>query len=173
MNSLFCQDSTKHRVLAIEHIRKFKRAVFVPGDLIRFQMNDGKAVYSGMLSEVTDTSFVIVHGVTVANLHDVSQRVMREEVLFRFLRTVYIRPNRRTKGWDFFEGMMSGGLIGGGVMNTVLLPIDAALAGSRVNRTSLGIGIGMLVSGALIKLLPKKRRYKIGKKHKVRVMGGL
>ena len=161
------------QVLAIEHQRKFERIIFLPGEYIRFQMNDSRAKYEGMIWEVTDSSILIVQGLTLENLDDVSQRVQRDEVLFRFVKSIYLKPNAKGKGWRHFKGVIGGGLLGGGAMYSVLLPLDAWLAGDSPNPTNFRIGLGMLATGALITLLPEKRKYKIGKRYRLRSMGGL
>ena len=169
--SLSAQDQdTVYKVLAVEHVRKFERAIYAPGQFIRFQMNDGKARYQGIISEVTDSSFFIVKSITLENLRDASQRVQRDEILFRFIRTIYVQPNVRGKGWQHFRDVIGGGLIGGGGMFSIILPVDAWLAGQSPNPTNMKISLGMLASGLLIKLLPQKLRYKIGKGYKLRVM---
>lgn len=161
-------DTTK--VLAVEHKRKFKRAIFAPGQLIRFQMKDDKAMYRGMLTEVTDSSFFILRAQKVENLLDASQRVSRDEIHFRFLSTIYTRANERSKGWDFFRKMMGDGMVRGGLAYSVFLPIDAWIGGSTPDPTNLRIGWSMLATGLLVKLLPRRRRYKIGKSHRLRVL---
>lgn len=153
--------SVGQKVLALENVDRFKRVVYVPGDIIRFQMEDSKTVYVGRIESVNDSQMVILKSLVMENDRDASNRVFREYVELDKIRSVYKRP-KGTYG-EFFYGMLSGGLISGGLMYVVLLPIDALLGQSRLSPTNMTIGASMLATGGLLAIL-RKKKHKVGGK---------
>jgi hypothetical protein len=150
-SSLYAQN-----VLAFENVNRFKRIIYVPGDMIRFQLDDSKTVFSGRIESVNDSQVVILKSLVMENAGDVSTRVFREYVSIDRIRFVY---KRSTGSYgEFFYGMLSGGLISGGLMYVVLLPIDAFFGQSRLSPTNMSIGASMLAAGGLMALLRKKKQ---------------
>ncbi len=155
------------KVLAFENANRFKRVIYHPGSVIRFQLHDSKAVFSGRIESVNDSQIVILKSMMMENEGDASQRVFREYVSLDKIRYVYKRPSG-TYG-EFFMGMASGGLMAGGLMYVILLPIDAWLAGQKPDPTNLAIGVGMLATGGLMAALRKKKQ-KVGEKWVLKTM---
>lgn len=159
--SMMTPKSYGQKVLAFENVNRFKRVIYVPGDIIRFQMEDDKSVFTGRVESVNDSQMVILKSMLLENNRDASNRVFREYVTLDKIRFIYKRPSG-TYG-EFFYGMMSGGLISGGLMYVVLLPIDALFGQSRLSPTNMAIGAGMLATGGLLAIFRKKKQ-RVGNK---------
>ena len=147
--------------LALENFNKFQRIIYQPGDAIRFQVYGDKTKYKGRIESVNDSMMVIVKSIMTENEGDASNRVHRDYILIRDIRSVYKRPS--DSYGEFFYGMMAGGLTGAGVMFVVIGPIDAAVGGASAINTNFFIGAGMLVTGLLLNVF-KKRKHRIGRK---------
>jgi len=144
------------KVLAFENVDRFTRIIYVPGDIIRFQMEDSKTVFTGRLASVNDSQMVILKSLIVENEGDASNRVYREYVALDKIRSVYKRPSGSYG--EYFYGAVSGGLMAGGLMYVVLLPIDAATGQSQLSPTNMAIGAGMLATGGLMAIFRKKKQ---------------
>ncbi|MEM6260931.1 MAG: hypothetical protein AAGI38_00380 [Bacteroidota bacterium] len=163
MNSTLAQFN-----LALEKPSKYRRTIYKPGDLIRFQVEGSKAKYTGRIYSVNDSMLTIVRSVSMENAGDVSKRAYRDYVAISQIRTVFKRPTGSYGA--FFRDLASSNFILGGAMFLVFLPLDAAAADQEVNPVNMSIGAGMLTTGLLIRVFTK-RKHRMGKKWQVRAMG--
>lgn len=144
------------KVLAFENIDRFTRVIYVPGDVIRFQIEDSRTVFTGRIASVNDSQIVILKSLIMENEGDASNRVFREYVALDKIRSVYKRPTGSYG--EYFYGAVSGGLMAGGLMYVVLLPIDALTGQSQLSPTNMAIGASMLTVGSIMAVFRKKKQ---------------
>jgi hypothetical protein len=156
--------------LALENVSRLQRIVYMPGDYIRFQIQGENTVFEGRLESVNDSQLVIQKALQMENEGDASQRIFREYIKLHDVRFVYKRGAGSSGA--VLRDVFAGGLVAGGLMYTVFLPLDAFTGQQQLNTTNFSIGLGMLAGGGLLKLF-KKNKYRVGNKWRLKPMGPL
>jgi hypothetical protein len=155
------------KFLAVENPGRFKRVLFKPGEAIRFQMDDGKAVYTGRIESISDSIMVIISSVVVENEGDATRSVQRDYVQISRISTVFRRPDK--SDGTYLIRIISGGLMIFGSAMLVIIPVNSVTTGVDIEPGTMFLAGGMAAAGALLQL-GVKNKYRIGKKWKVRSM---
>jgi len=140
--------SNKFMSLDIEHKSTTHRIKFYLQDKITFKLKQDKKKYTGIITDVTETSFTIDSTTTV---------------LYTNLNKILVdNSNYLTRAASAF-------LIGCGVGYVGLDALNNAINGNKpiLRLLDVEIGAGLVIIGEAIKILSIKR-YKINKKHRIK-----
>jgi hypothetical protein len=140
--------SNKFMALEVEHKSTTRRIKFFVQDKLTFKLKDDKRKYTGIITELSDTTLVI-NNKFIISYKDIDKVIIDNS-------------NHLTRAASAF-------LIGCGAGYLALDALNNAINGNRpiLRLLDIEIGVGLVAIGEAIKILTIKR-YKINKKHHIK-----
>jgi hypothetical protein len=134
--------------LEVEHKSTTRRIKFFVQDKLTFKLKDDKRKYTGIITELSDTTLVI-NNKFIISYKDIDKVIIDNS-------------NHLTRAASAF-------LIGCGAGYLALDALNNAINGNRpiLRLLDIEIGVGLVAIGEAIKILTIKR-YKINKKHHIK-----
>lgn len=165
--SLSCSLATGQMVLSLQNAKRYQRVYFAPGDLIRFRMTDSRANFRGRILELNDSLMVITSALRLESEGDITQRVSKDYVRLNDIERVYARPSNAYGAR--FASASAGALLGGGLLYSVLIPLDQLAGGEPFVLRRFLLGPALMGAGMLMRLTIRSH-YKVGRRWQLRPM---
>ena len=109
---IFWGSAGAQNFLALENASRFKRIIYYPGDVIKFQTQDGNTRYNGIIESVEDSVIVLLKVVKFANHGDATNTTYRDYVPIREIRTVF--PTHANSWRTFRHAYYGSAMVAGG-----------------------------------------------------------